>query len=491
MAYLVNKTDGTILARIFDGQLDSPSSPTGHSSITLIGKQVSNYGEIQNENFVHIMENFSNSTSPVFPIEGQLWWNNSSKSMNIFNGSEWHPVTGFTILDTEPLAPLTGDQWWDTTNDQYKIYSGTAWILIGPSYSKLDGKSGAIVEDVYDTSNIKHKIIKMYHSGNVTAILSRDSEFTPNVAITGFSTVKPGMSFTNQVDAIKYYGTATNSDTLGNLTPSQYLRSDIDTTSTANVTVQQRLTIGVNSDLAISSRGGNVTIVNNLQNKNIFISANVGGVLTSALTVDGESGLVTVAANATSDFGIPTKQYVDVLFTQTNETLTNDIISNVSIINDSIANNVNFLQNEIDAANVDIALRATIASPSFTGNPTSITPLDGDSTNSIATTEFVANSISAFDTTRIYNSNSLVKVNVNDVVVTVSNNPVATFSSDGITTATQSQNDNSTKVATTGYVDRATKTFILNSVAYTPTSYVSQQDPNNSIGVDGDVWYRY
>lgn len=45
------------------------------SSLTLTGKGVNNYGEIQQENFLRLMENFASGTPPQNPTIGQLWFN--------------------------------------------------------------------------------------------------------------------------------------------------------------------------------------------------------------------------------------------------------------------------------------------------------------------------------------------------------------------------------------------------------------------------------
>ena len=51
MAYQINKTDGTIVATVADGQIDTLST-----DITLIGKNYSGFGEAFNENLVKILE---------------------------------------------------------------------------------------------------------------------------------------------------------------------------------------------------------------------------------------------------------------------------------------------------------------------------------------------------------------------------------------------------------------------------------------------------
>ena len=57
MAYTINKTDGTVLVQLEDGVLDTTTN------LDLIGKSYSGYGEVQNENFVKLLENFANTTT--------------------------------------------------------------------------------------------------------------------------------------------------------------------------------------------------------------------------------------------------------------------------------------------------------------------------------------------------------------------------------------------------------------------------------------------
>ena len=51
MAYTINKTDGTVVATITDGTIDTSTS------LTLFGKSYSGFGELLNENLVKLLEN--------------------------------------------------------------------------------------------------------------------------------------------------------------------------------------------------------------------------------------------------------------------------------------------------------------------------------------------------------------------------------------------------------------------------------------------------
>lgn len=103
MAYLVNQTNGTLLATVLDGAVDR-----AHAGIALIGKQVTNYGEIQNENYVRITENFSSADSPVNPLEGQLWWNSTTKTLNLYDGTSWVNMTPWMPVPTSAIG-MPGD----------------------------------------------------------------------------------------------------------------------------------------------------------------------------------------------------------------------------------------------------------------------------------------------------------------------------------------------------------------------------------------------
>jgi hypothetical protein len=56
MAYTINLTDGTVFATVNDGTVNTASS------MTLVGKNYAGYGEFLDENFIHLLENGSNTS---------------------------------------------------------------------------------------------------------------------------------------------------------------------------------------------------------------------------------------------------------------------------------------------------------------------------------------------------------------------------------------------------------------------------------------------
>ena len=65
MSYTIKFTNGKTLAVVADQSIDEVST-----SITLVGKNVNNYGQYVNANFVSLLENFSNLIEPSSPVVG-------------------------------------------------------------------------------------------------------------------------------------------------------------------------------------------------------------------------------------------------------------------------------------------------------------------------------------------------------------------------------------------------------------------------------------
>ena len=98
VSYNVLKSDGTTLATVADGTINSIAS-----SIKFIGRTVVDYGQDIAENQVHIMENFANTTSPLVPVAGQLWWDTNVNILKIYDGATFRQTALQNIVeDTTP-----------------------------------------------------------------------------------------------------------------------------------------------------------------------------------------------------------------------------------------------------------------------------------------------------------------------------------------------------------------------------------------------------
>ena len=257
MAYQVNKTDGTIVATVADGQIDTLST-----DLTLIGKNYSGFGESLNENFVKLLENFSSTTQPSNPIKGQIWFDGTENKLKVYSGTAFVPVSSATISNAQPTTLGVGDLWFNDTDKQLYFFDGANIILLGPDYSELQGLSGVKVTSVLDSLNQTRVITSLYNNGVLLGIFSKDS-FTPKNAIEGFTgSINPGFN-QGTLAGIKFDVTATNADKLGNVDAATYARRD-----TSNQFAGQ---IRINSDIGIvfgAGDQGNITVTDG----NLFFS---------------------------------------------------------------------------------------------------------------------------------------------------------------------------------------------------------------------------
>jgi hypothetical protein len=291
MAYTINLTDGTIFATVADGTINTSSS------MTLVGKNYAGYGEFLDENFIHLLENSSNTTAPGAPLEGQLWWDSGANVMKAWNGSTWKTISSATASSTAPTSNVTGDLWYDTVNAQLKVWTGTTFLLVGPAFTAGTGTTGAIVDTIIDNTSTSHVVIKFYVEDAVIAIMSKDAAFTPQAAIPGWGSgqqVRPGMTMSSGSASYLFQGTALDAQLLDGIDSTGFLSATTnDTTSgTLGVLNDTGLSVGVDSDLRMSVSGVNTTIANQTSNGNLAFSVNVGGTPTTALTIFGANGTV-------------------------------------------------------------------------------------------------------------------------------------------------------------------------------------------------------
>jgi hypothetical protein len=174
MPYILNKTNGTIVATVQDASLDLTTD------LSFVGRNYAGYGEIQNENFLKLLENFANSTSPAKPIDGQIWYNSTTKKLNIYDGSNWKGVSNLQVSSESPDTLQNfeqGDLWFDTTEEQLHIYNGSSFILVGP-LTGADSRAqwrGSYEYSKEEEGIPKYNIKAVVGSGNeVVAIVSAD-----------------------------------------------------------------------------------------------------------------------------------------------------------------------------------------------------------------------------------------------------------------------------------------------------------------------------
>jgi len=295
MAYTINKTDGTVLTTIVDATLDETTN------LGLPGKGYNNYGEIQNENYVKLLENFAEVTAdaPSKPLIGQLFFDRTLDQMQVYDGTQFKAVAGTIISSTEPTFGAQGDLWFSTGTTQVYVYTGSIWQLVGPQGALA---TGAVSDTIIDTTGTAQDVVKLLVDNNLVGIVS-DLEFTPQTTLTGYATVKKGITLGTNITDNKFQGTATDTDALGGIAAANYLRSNVADTMTGTLTISNdaSLILGADNDIVFSQAGSDFTMSNTSSDGDIIIRVNDGGVTTTAMTIDGATSSVDIANNLTVD----------------------------------------------------------------------------------------------------------------------------------------------------------------------------------------------
>lgn len=480
MTYNITLTNGQTLVNIADGLSD-----TSYSSLTLFGKNYAGYGPTLNINQVHMLENFSFTSPPPNPLQGQLWWDSTNKRMNVRKDQEWKVVSGPTPAASAPVTDVIGDLWWDTTNNQLNTYNGSTWVLVGPAYKTGQGISGMFVKDVVGVSDQATHTVTTFMLGNtITGVISKDATFTTNDLL-GFSVIRPGFNLPSSGST--YYGNSENALNLGGVLAANFLRSDVNSTTNFALSVKNNagLTVGANDDLVINVQGSEVALSNAIVSRDTVFYTKPSGVSTMALRLSGSTGRVHIAQDPVDPTNVANKNYVDTAITATAATLLK--ANGTTALSGTLAPSAN----DIYSLGTSLNSFNSVYASAFVGGPASsvsasngtfntVTLNNAPATGSAATTKtYVDSAITALSnqTTIAIDASSLALVNGapanlstlaalatavnnnstfgNDIVASIAT--LAPKASPSFTGTPQSTTplvtDISTRVATTAFVD--------------------------------------
>jgi hypothetical protein len=153
MAYQINRYNNSFLTTVQDGTINNTTD------IRFVGRNFAGFGEIQNENLLHLMENFSGLNPPPKALSGQLWYDSGLQKLKFYDGTKWRATGGAETQAIEPTGLTEGDFWWDNSNDQLYVFNGVNFVLIGPQNAG-EGVTQLISAVVLDTTNTQRSIIK-------------------------------------------------------------------------------------------------------------------------------------------------------------------------------------------------------------------------------------------------------------------------------------------------------------------------------------------
>lgn len=449
MAYQVDRFNGKFLVSVEDGTIDTTTD------LRFVGKNYAGYGEVQNENFLHLLENFANTTSPPKVITGQVWYDSANKKLKFFDGTRYKVAGGAEISDTAPSGLSTGDFWWDTSSKQLYAWTGTEFTLIGPESAPDLGSSvisSAVVKGTEDTSIGPHTILKVFVNGKVVGIYSQ-SEFVlhPDNPITDFSVIKKGFTLAKSqtgvsTDDYVMWGTSYNALYLGGIPASSYLRKG-DNEFTGEVSFKDPgFQVGDGNDLRVRVENGDEVIVENRLGNPITFRITV-----TETTDERDVAVVTSTgiypgSNNFFELGSASSKWSNVYSTTFNGNLIGNVTGNTTgshtgnVLSTSgqVMFNASLNQIGYDGANLVGVLTGSVTGSS--GSATTSSKLNGldpsvglpssavatipvrDASGNIIATQFIGTSDKS-DRIRINNSAS--DAVINDSVIDISTVPVA------------------------------------------------------------------
>lgn len=102
--------------------------------LKLTGKGAANFGKLQQENLIRLLENFASGTAPSNPTVGQLWYDSSKLTLKVLIDSSptdiWKSLGGVQITGIgapAPAQPSLGDMWFQQTGTS----SGFSYVYTG------------------------------------------------------------------------------------------------------------------------------------------------------------------------------------------------------------------------------------------------------------------------------------------------------------------------------------------------------------------------
>ena len=309
MAYTIKNADGTVLLNLVDDTVDQKTT-----SLTLVGRNTDNYGTALNTNLVNMLQNFSNISPPRKPLVGQLWYSTSDGRLKVYtNERVFKEISAAIVSDTEPSTLKQGDLWIDSYRDQmFFTKDGNNLLLAGPLYSKQQGTSGMIPLTWLDSSLTPRNITGIYAGGTLVGIVSTGSFILASTSTQnsqGLFNVSVGITLNDTITNIRFQGTATNADSILNISALPY----VPTTGAKNLTGGEvwineddpnGLVIGTQRDFYITSQQNGVissdriTTINNTNPGaplQILTTPEIGGAAIPRIYLDeGNVGIHTI-----------------------------------------------------------------------------------------------------------------------------------------------------------------------------------------------------
>ena len=300
MPYTINYTDtvnkGTIT--VADNTLNE------ETTLRFPGRGTTSYGQSVNENFLHLLENFANTSAPLRPVEGQLWYDSTQgvDQLKVYDGTNWVASGGLKKASAAPAVANSsaGDLWVNTESQQLYLFTGSAWVLVGPDFS--DGLlTGAQSQAIVGTDDITYNVLSIKVENQPVIIISSQA-FIPKVSIKGFRTgINPGMNIADEaivgLQALKYFGTAEKAEALvvaGTSIPaSNFLRGNAASSTDYQLSIKSNdgIKIGTGGQLSLTIDENTGVIQHNTAGSSIDVRMRSGNLTPTVVSINSDGNV--------------------------------------------------------------------------------------------------------------------------------------------------------------------------------------------------------
>lgn len=260
MSYQIYRTNGTLLTTVPDGTANTTST-----SLTLPGRSYPGYGLVVDTNFVHQLENFSDSSPPSNPIVGQLWYNSANSTLyvcptdGISSAGNWLPIPVSSSSGNSTLSNVT------VTGNMTVVGTVTAALFAG-SGANLTNLNAANIVGVVAFANVAN-VANAVAGANVTGTVANATYATT----AGTASTIAGANVTGTVANATYAtsaGTASIANTVAGANVTGTVANAAYATSAGNagysstaitVTANSQPNINILTSLTTISTGANTT----------------------------------------------------------------------------------------------------------------------------------------------------------------------------------------------------------------------------------------
>jgi len=345
VSFTIVRTNGTVLAVIPDGDLNTTSSP-----LFLPGRNYPGYGSVIDTNFVRTLENYAFTAPPQNALQGQLWFNTNNDSLCVC------PVDG----ESDPnnwVRLVTNDSTLDIT-----VANVYADQIFANGATFADTVTANLFEADYLTVNVQANIGNLDVSGTTTL----DSLTTANIT-TGSNTTSG-----NLTGAWSLNGTLSSN---GNVTAlgfksdnyryanGQLINFDAAAGNTGEIQFNTSGSLNSSPDFTFTAGNSLLSVAGNITAANFNVTS--GGIYTG-----NGSGLSAIAAaNLTGTLSSAIQSNITQLGGLSSLTVSGTI--NTSVVEATNVNATNLSGTLGTAAQPNITSVGTLTSLGVTGNVTS------------------------------------------------------------------------------------------------------------------------